>query len=373
MRLKSLILVIMATLFFRVSAYSETESIMPQQPVQPKKPVVDTSGFKYKHNAVTMFHYNKGKDEYWIFEPNSPKPDKAPVIVFNHGWSAMSPNSYGAWIDHVVKRRNIVIFPRYQGGLATPPKNFTRNAIQAVKNAIFTLQTKAGHVRPDLSRLAVVGHSAGGIISANMAAIADKEGIPVPRAVMCVLPGITWETKSHMNIPLENLRGISNDTLLLTIAGDKDGVVKDTDAKKIFRESTNVPLHNKNYVLLKSDEHGVPPLIADHFTASSPASEYSSLSKKNGKIKVIRYINKFQKKDSEKNVKTSRKHRSLQERRTIDALDYYGLWKLFDGLTDAAFFRRNRDYGLGNTDKQRFMGTWSDGTPVKEMVVTEIP
>jgi len=164
MRLKSLILVIMATLFFRVSAYSAPESIMPQQPVQPKKPVVGTSGFKYKHTAVTMFHYNKGKDEYWIFEPNSPKPDKAPVIVFNHGWSAMSPNIYGAWIDHVVKRRNIVIFPRYQGGLAAPSKNFTRNAIQAVKNAIFTLQTKAGYVRPDLSRLAVVGHSAGGII-----------------------------------------------------------------------------------------------------------------------------------------------------------------------------------------------------------------
>jgi hypothetical protein len=56
--------------------------------------------------------------------------------------------------------------------------------------------------------------------------------------------------------------------------------------------------------------------------------------------------------------------------RRIDALDYYGLWKLFDGLTDAAYYNRNRDYALGNTPQQRYMGKWSDGMPVKEMIVT---
>ncbi len=58
-------------------------------------------------------------------------------------------------------------------------------------------------------------------------------------------------------------------------------------------------------------------------------------------------------------------------RRSVDALDYYGLWKLFDGLTDAAFFGRNREYALGNTPRQRFMGLWSDGMPVKELIVTD--
>jgi hypothetical protein len=51
----------------------------------------------------------------------------------------------------------------------------------------------------------------------------------------------------------------------------------------------------------------------------------------------------------------------------------YGLWKLFDGLSDAAFFGKNREYALGNTPQQRFMGKWSDGVPVKELVVTDKP
>ena len=41
--------------------------------------------------------------------------------------------------------------------------------------------------------------------------------------------------------------------------------------------------------------------------------------------------------------------------------------------TDAAFHGRNRKYALGDTAEQRFMGKWSDGTPVKELVVTKEP
>ncbi len=57
----------------------------------------------------------------------------------------------------------------------------------------------------------------------------------------------------------------------------------------------------------------------------------------------------------------------------IDALDYFGTWKLFDALTDAAFYGKNRNSALGNTPEQRFMGKWSDGTPVNELRVLEKP
>ena len=52
-----------------------------------------------------------------------------------------------------------------------------------------------------------------------------------------------------------------------------------------------------------------------------------------------------------------------------DALDYYGTWKLFDGLRDAVFHGINREYALGDTDHQRFMGLWSDGVPVRQLLV----
>ncbi len=57
----------------------------------------------------------------------------------------------------------------------------------------------------------------------------------------------------------------------------------------------------------------------------------------------------------------------------IDALDWYGTWKLFDGLTDAAFYNRNRQYALGATPEQTGMGQWSDGTPVKPIKVLKQP
>jgi hypothetical protein len=56
---------------------------------------------------------------------------------------------------------------------------------------------------------------------------------------------------------------------------------------------------------------------------------------------------------------------------TVNALDYYGLWKLFDGVCDAAFYGKNREFALGNTAQQRFMGQWSGGTPVKKLIVTD--
>lgn len=57
----------------------------------------------------------------------------------------------------------------------------------------------------------------------------------------------------------------------------------------------------------------------------------------------------------------------------VDSMDYFSTWKLFDALTDYAFYGINRDYCLGNTSQQRFMGLWSDGVPVKELVVTDNP
>jgi hypothetical protein len=57
----------------------------------------------------------------------------------------------------------------------------------------------------------------------------------------------------------------------------------------------------------------------------------------------------------------------------VDALDYYAYWKLFDALTDAAFYGRNRDYALGGGRNQTHMGRWSDGKPVEPLQVRNDP
>jgi hypothetical protein len=65
--------------------------------------------------------------------------------------------------------------------------------------------------------------------------------------------------------------------------------------------------------------------------------------------------------------------RSGDANRTLSALDYYCIWKVFDGLIDAAFYGKSRDYARGHRHEQRLMGLWSDGAPVKELLVTQYP
>jgi len=123
---------------------------------------------------------------------------------------------------------------------------------------------------------------------------------------------------------------------MLVVVGEDDRVVGQTTAKAIFRGATQIPADRKDFVVVRTDRHGSPPLLADHV---SPCCS------------------------------TRARRRGLG----INAIDYYAYWKLFDALTDAAFHGRHRDVALGNTPEQRFMGTWSDGTPVKELVVTDEP
>ncbi|MGC9516874.1 MAG: alpha/beta hydrolase family protein [Methanomicrobiales archaeon] len=303
----------------------------------PTQPLSGPGGSNYSHTKVLSYTYGEGAKQYWIFEPGSPKPNSAPVIVFNHGWTAMNPIFYQAWIDHLVKKGNIVIYPRYQTSIFTNSDEFTPNVIWSVKDAFNRLKSSE-HVKPEVDNFALVGHSVGGLISINMAALADNEGLPIPKAVFCVEPGKSRSENDTMGPELENLSNISPNTLLLTLAGDRDDIVGSGDAEKIIQETKNIPAENKNYIIMVSDEHGQPPLIADHI---APLAINFNIA--NQKLPIL-----------------------------VNALDYYGTWKLFDGLYEAAFYGENQEYALGNTTQQRFMGIWSDGTPVKQLLIQDI-
>jgi len=246
-------------------------TVSAQSATPPLQPASGPGGKQYVHTSVTKNRYGKGGEEYWIFEPASPKPRTAPVIIFLHGWGGMNPLYYGAWLDHLVKRGNIVVYPRYQSSLLTSIKDFTPNTLAAVKDAIRRLKAGRGHVTPDFSKFATVGHSLGGLLAANIAALASESNLPRVRAVMSVEPGIT---EAPINVPLADLNKIPADTLLLAVAGDQDSLVRDTDAKRIYYESTRVSAQNKDFITLVSDSHGQPTLQASH-RAPTALDEFS--------------------------------------------------------------------------------------------------
>ncbi len=386
-----------------------------EAPTPPSQPATGPGGSTLPHSSVTSTIYETGRAEYWIYEPAAPVPATAPVIVFLHGWGGTNPAAYGNWIDHLVRRGNIVIYPRYQADLTTPAEEFTPNAIMAVRSALTRLQRESGHVRPLLDQFAIVGHSAGGVLTANLAALAAESGLPVVRAAMAVEPGTTIRNGRPL-IALSDLGKIPADTLLLTVAGESDNFVGETDAKRIFLESRKVPLVNKDYIILPTDQHGSPALLGGHSAplclnarydngqgnslteqlsgeassahapqapevrSNTPGSTIPAprVEPENDSPSILREMLKAKLRNYAGGTTPSKQaipelRDAIRNASRTDALDYYGLWKLFDGLCDAAFFQMSRSAALGNTPEQRYMGRWSDGTPVKELIVTDHP
>lgn len=333
------------TFLFSASLLSSTcisQETIPSQPIQP---LHGQGSSEAKFHAVVRLKIAEGGQGGWLFIPGSPSPSRAPVVIFCHGWGALQPRGYQAWIDHLVRRGNIVLWPNYQDNLRTRPELFLANAIAGVKAGIKMLQSSNGEVQPDMDRIAVIGHSAGGMIAAGIASTATAAGLPPIRAVMPVEPGDS-RRGGIASIPLADLRPLSSDVLLLILVGDEDTSVGTFDGERILHESVAIPGTHKALLMLHSDQHGTPELVANHFAPSAMVNADSTLMKQ-----------PFRESTNRNNANVG----------VVDALDFYGTWRLADMLLDAAFGRSNPDSVFADSTKLRFMGVWSDGVPVKPL------
>lgn len=297
-----------------------------------------TPAVKYPHGSVRRTQFGLDGKAYWLFEPAEPKPRTAPVVVLNHGWLAVNPGAYGAWISHLVRSGQIVIFPRYQTDALTFPRDFLPNAIEAVHDALEVLDTGLGRVRPELSQFALIGHSAGANLAAQMAAVAVENHLPVPRAVIAMMPG---EVQA---IHEPDLSRIPPKTLLVVVVAENDRVVGDVRARQIFTEATSIPPSRKLFVFYRSDLHGFPRLVAHHLAPTAAHSEFDS---GDGLFKGFQ-MNKAE----------------------VNAFDRAGFWKVTDLTLKAAYNGKTLDAISKNGEHFRNLGYWSDGRAVKRPIVS---
>ena len=323
----------------------------PSPPVQPAH---GPGSSEAKHGAVDARQIADGAQGWWLFTPADPVPANAPVVVFCHGWGAMNPKGYRAWIDHIVRRGNIVVYPEYQDSLRTHPGDFLPNAIAALHDAFAKLDSGTLGIRADVQRVAVVGHSAGGVLAAEIAAVGESRGLPPIRAAMPVEPGDGSRGERHRaSVPMLDLAPMPADTLLLVVVGEEDFLAGEDLGLRVYDEARRLPASNRNVVELRSDAHGTPPLIANH---AAPSASTTPLNRQASaeRMRLARWI---------------AGPPDLRNAGAIDALDGYGTWKLFDALTDAGFYGTHRDMALGGSAAQTSMGVWSDGVPVTPMRV----
>lgn len=352
-------------------------------PTPPGQRLQGPGGSDYTHDGWRQSLHGVDAAAYWLFEPADPVPASAPLVVFLHGWAAIDPWFYGAWVEHLVRRGNVVLFPRYQSTLFSSPSDFAANAMTALRDGMKELSGE-GHVKLQPGRVAFAGHSMGGVLAADLAACAGKEGLPRPKAVMCVQPGGTRRAGGSFGLELSDLKTIPMGTLLLSVAGDRDSVVGDQDAVAIYKAASHLPAADRNLVYFLSDEHGSPPLRSNHYAPCSlpcqfceapgdpPSGTYPTRLAAIFGIAVGDFV-------PLKNLLQTRHGQDWMHSRDTcpvyaetfyapDATDF-DHWRLLDALCDAAFTGKNRDIALGNTPAQRDRGKWSDGRPVKELKV----
>ncbi len=288
-----------------------------------QQPPIGPGSATYAHDSVAIFDYAQKQDGYWIFEPESPKPKEANVIVFLHGYGGYNPMIYGQWIKHLVRQGNVIIYPRYQKNMTIPrPKKFSPNVVTAIQDAITQLQ-KGQHVRPMLHDLCMVGHSYGGTIAADLSVNWESYQIPEPKGVFLCAPG-TGPFKAGKLASYEAMPKALN---LLIFLNEKDYVVGDELGLKIFETAIHTP--NRNLLMQYTDSEN--NIGAGHNETYCVDLNFDS------------------------GVRNYTAKRALRISKT-NAVDYYGYWKLFDALLACTRKGKDCDTAFGNTIKQRSLG-----------------
>ncbi len=387
----------------------------------PLQPTTGPGGNDYIYKEVKKSLYcldttqqqcPQKQDEYWIFEPSNVNYNRQnlpnlPLIVFLHGWSLMSPNYYGDWIEHIVKKGNIVIFPIFQNKLEDPINAHSveiavKVIINATKDALEKLRTKySNNENIAAQKIALIGHSAGGAMVADVAAkiVTPDPDQPTfnPVAIVSVEPYAG-------ELRYDDLAKIPATSFMLSIVGNQDIIAMQKNAKHIFYKTTNISSENKDFVRVNCDLRNqigfmcIDPLTdftcpkqqdaTNCLTAGHLAPlSYKKIIKQTGEGKqLIRFlmssldISDVSSNDIPDVIKELIKllegitEEELTKAFQANAIDYYSFWKLSVGLSNLAFYGKDREYALSNTDKQKDMGQWSSlfGS-VNQLYVTDNP
>lgn len=309
---------------------------------QPGQPESGPGGQDYAHNDVHFQDFAAREGGFWLFEPLEPKPDSAHVVVFIPGYGGFNPMIYGKWIRHLVRKGNIVIFPRYQTNLIFPgPDKFADNVAFAIRDGLYELG-KPGHSRPLTSKLAIAAHSYGGVISCNLAINYESYGIPPPKTLMLCSPGSGKLEGGRLN----SYAGMPSDVSIVIIVSEEDWVVGDEFALKVFNEARNAK--NLNLLRQRVDDYGTPVVEAHHNMPYALDVTFDGGSRSYSSKKAL-------------NIST------------LDVIDYFGYWKIFDAMLNCERIGANCVYAYGGTPQQLSLGHWSDGTPVKPLIYVPVP
>ena len=171
--------------------------------------------------------YADARDCY-VLAPAAPR-DTLGLVVFIHGYGALNPLNYGAWLQEVLDCGNAVILPRYQRNLIVPgTRRFVANAVAGIRRGLDLIG--ASGLPVDTSRVVYVGHSYGGALSAHLLARGTDYGLPPAYGALLAAPG----TSRFRGARLDDYGEIAPGTQLAIVAHAGDRIVGDELAQLVY-------------------------------------------------------------------------------------------------------------------------------------------
>lgn len=320
-------------------------------PAGPVQSMFGPGGELYSHEGFSRWESGKLHERYHVFEPTAPTLAKAGYVVLLHDWFANDPEYYLGLIRHLCRRGWVVFFPLYQG-TGSLDRHWHTNVARSAKDFLQQAFIRA-QVEIDRTKVVIIGHGAGGVLGANLAATSDYFGLPAPNALMVVMP-------HRRSLKLLDLSGISRDSKMVVITGDRVAETCEVTAREIFYAADRIKSDHKVFVTVLSDFYGQPPLVADEAAPLSPEKpEFARFIVENRYTFVKMFREKF--------------HATTLRTDHIDAFDWFVLFRFFDALDQSASQNRSDLNLFKNSPELRSMGYWSDGKKMKGLIVTDRP
>jgi alpha-beta hydrolase superfamily lysophospholipase len=183
----------------------------------------------------------KGPSGVWLYKPAG-KPKN--LVIYLHGQGGpteATPENHLPWIEHLVSRGNVVVYPRYEMDYEKDPLKFV----------VQGLRTATGKVDVKGLPVLVIGYSRGGGMAVEYGAVAAQTHVPVPDAIMSVFPSGSGNWSY-----LLDLSGLDHSTPLVFLVGDKDTVVGRDGVSVLAKRLQAAAFPAENIQLIPVASHG---------------------------------------------------------------------------------------------------------------------
>jgi len=210
-------------------------------------------------------------DWCWYYQPRTlAHGDRAPVVIFLHGFALMAPEIYDRHIEHLTRQGYIVVFPQInKGGLLGILSDFDQNlmldrAVLATRRCLDRLGQRA-----ERDAMYLYGHSLGGLLAAVWAS--DPAAPPVRAVVLANpatdsfagMPAFVADLLGDALVPIDYVEGAAATTTpVVILTGDADTIAPSDQALEL----RDVLIHAPSVVVYqaRSDAHAGEGLSADH-------------------------------------------------------------------------------------------------------------